>query len=284
MMNLRVFESSARDGIQSLTNRIPTNIKIGLVDRIAKAGIKDIEVASATKLAQMDDGEAVFRGIDRSGPARFWVLVPNPRGFAAAKSWGARHFGLIASASDEFSQKNTNMGIAEAFKERHVPMLREIDGEGMDARVYLSCCFGFKSADDVQEEDVVELAKSFSFLKGKVVICDTTARATPEKVDRLFRKLADENFKEGELSVHFHGSPDLVMDNLDAAASSPLVGTIDTSLRRLGGCPAAMKERGRDLNNAPTQDVVAFLRERGFATDVDIGKLDEAGAFIMPHL
>ncbi len=202
---LSIYESSLRDGLQALKRNIPTEVKIGFGKRLEKAGFQDIEVGSVTKLEQMRDSEAVFKELNQSGSAKYWTLVPNPKGLHKAKMWGCRHFGIPASASDSFSRANIRRGIVEAYEDWHVPMLQQTAYERMKVRVYLSCCFGFKSPDDVSEEVVVALGTMYRKYDAKIVLSDTMGWATAEKVRGLFQKFWNEGFLPGDLAFHPHG-------------------------------------------------------------------------------
>lgn len=55
---------------------------------------------------------------------------------------------------------------------------------------------------------------------------------------------------------------------------------MDSSVAGLGGCPYAKGASG----NVATEDVVYMLNGLGIKTDVDLGKLLQAGEFISKHL
>jgi hydroxymethylglutaryl-CoA lyase len=58
------------------------------------------------------------------------------------------------------------------------------------------------------------------------------------------------------------------------------ISVIDSSVAGLGGCPYAKGASG----NVATEDVVYMLNGLGIKTNVDLGKLMEAGEFICRHL
>ena len=58
------------------------------------------------------------------------------------------------------------------------------------------------------------------------------------------------------------------------------IGTVDSSVSGLGGCPYAKGATG----NVATEDVVYMLNGLGVKTNVDLGKLMLAGDFICNHL
>ena len=58
------------------------------------------------------------------------------------------------------------------------------------------------------------------------------------------------------------------------------ISTVDSSVSGLGGCPYAKGATG----NVATEDVVYMLNGLGVKTNVDLGKLMQAGDFISKHL
>ena len=58
------------------------------------------------------------------------------------------------------------------------------------------------------------------------------------------------------------------------------ISTVDSSVSGLGGCPYAKGASG----NVATEDVVYLLNGVGVKTNVNLGKLMLAGAFISKHL
>ncbi len=294
-----IYESSLRDGLQALKQNIPTKVKIGFGKRLEKAGFKNIEVGSVTKIEQMRDSEAVFKELNKSGSAKYWTLVPNPKGLHKAIMWGCRHFGIPASASDPFSRANIRRGITEAYEDWHLPMLQKTAYEGIKVRFYLSCSFGYKSPDDVTEEVVVTLGSMAHRYNAKIVLSDTMGWATPDKVRRLFQEFWNEGFLPSDLAFHPHGPPKRVMENTAAAIQEFIkreqvlgevaaggfgLGEIDATIRNFGGCPAAQKAAGRDLNNVPTQDVISYCNAQNILTGVDLEKVNEASNFFISSL
>ena len=272
--SVKVFDTSARDGIQALKKFVPTDEKIKLVNRLSAAGIQDIEVASVTKLEQMRDGQEVFEGIVKFPDTRYWVLTPNLYGLQKAMSWGCRHIGMIASASEEFSIANTNIGIEEGYSKRQKPLIETALKSGVFVRAYLSCVFGFKSAEDVSEENALaSIERFYKFGSGvQVIVCDTTNLGTPERISSFFQKVKKRGMHPNRFGVHFHGEKQQVISNIEAAIDQG-VREVDTSLKGLGGCPSAKKQHDKELSNAPTERVVKWLNESGYSTGINLNRL-----------
>jgi hydroxymethylglutaryl-CoA lyase len=84
---VRIVDVGPRDGLQNEKATIATDVKVGLVDRLADAGVRSIEAASFVSpkwVPQMADGAEVMAGIRRKPGVVYSALVPNMKGFEAA--------------------------------------------------------------------------------------------------------------------------------------------------------------------------------------------------------
>src|SRR5262249_32629745 len=76
-----------RDGLQNEPVSVPTEIKVGLIDRLTDAGLPAIEATSFVSpkwVPQMADSAQVMAAIRRKPGVRYPVLTPNLKGFEAA--------------------------------------------------------------------------------------------------------------------------------------------------------------------------------------------------------
>src|SRR6218665_1348881 len=108
------------------TMSLPAKVKIGLVQRLQDAGLKNIEVTSYVSpqwVPQMADNHQVMAGIARQQGVVYSVLTPNLKGFAAALPDRPDEIVVFGSASEAFSQKNINCSIAQSI-ERFAPVVQ----------------------------------------------------------------------------------------------------------------------------------------------------------------
>ena len=78
-----VYEVGPRDGLQNEPDAIATAAKIALVDRLACAGLRRIEITSFVSphwIPQLADAEQVAAGAARRDGVRYSALVPNLKG------------------------------------------------------------------------------------------------------------------------------------------------------------------------------------------------------------
>src|SRR5438105_14592620 len=86
-----MVEVGPRDGLQNEQSPVPTEIKVGLIDRLSDAGLPAIEATSFVSpkwVPQMADNAEVMARIGRTLALRDPVLAPDPQGFGAALAAG----------------------------------------------------------------------------------------------------------------------------------------------------------------------------------------------------
>src|SRR5256885_5455533 len=89
---VRIVDVGPRDGLQNEAKRVPTEVKIELIHRLAEAGLPAVEAAALVLPEwgpQMSDGAQVMSGLRRKPGVAYPVLVPDLQGFEAAGAPGA---------------------------------------------------------------------------------------------------------------------------------------------------------------------------------------------------
>ena len=277
-----IVEVGGRDGLQNEPKTVPTPIKIELIDRFTKAGLRKIEVGSFVSpewVPQMAGSAEVLAGINRQEGVEYSVLVPNMKGFKAATAGESPPDKVVifGSASEVFSKKNINCSKAESM-ERFGEVARKTKEYGMQLRGTVSCAFGFYE-DNVTLEDVTEVVASFRELDcDEINIADTIGVATPNHVYALLEHLKQEVPAE-QLSMHFHDTYGQGMANICASLQAGIT-TFDSSVAGLGGCPYANGATG----NVATEDVLYLLHGLGIETGADLNAVAETGRFILEQL
>jgi hydroxymethylglutaryl-CoA lyase len=195
------------------------------------------------------------------------VLVPNEKGYEAARAAGAKVIAVFASASEGFSRANINCSVAEAV-DRFKPVVARARADGIKVRGYISCVLGCPFDGAVKPQAVVDVAKTLWELGCyEVSLGDTIGVGTPLKARQLLRAVAD-NVPMAHLAMHFHDTYGQAMANLYAGMEEG-ARVIDSAAGGLGGCPYAPGATG----NVATEDVVYMLEGMGIATGVDMAKL-----------
>ncbi len=278
---ITLVEVGPRDGLQNEKNIIPTDIKIELINRLSDSGLSVIEVSSFVSpkwVPQMADNKQVFAGIKHKTDIIYPVLVPNRKGYDAAKQAGATQIALFAAASEAFSQKNTNCSIEESFRRlEEVAKLAKQDKIKM--RGYVSCMLGCPYEGDIDIVAACEIAKRLYDLGcEEISLSDTIGVGTAGKARKMVETAASMLPLE-HLAIHFHDTYGQALANIYACLEVG-ISTIDSAVGGLGGCPYAQGAAG----NVASEDVLYMLNGLGIETGVDINKLIDAALFICQYL
>ena len=119
METVEIFEVGPRDGLQPEPVFVETAKKIELVNRLAEAGCKRIEVTSFVNpkwVPQMRDAKELVQGIARKPGVVYNALVPNMKGFERAAECGLKEVVTIMSTSESHNRKNLNCSVAESLR------------------------------------------------------------------------------------------------------------------------------------------------------------------------
>jgi hydroxymethylglutaryl-CoA lyase len=271
-----LYEVGPRDGLQNEARLIPAADKVRLVDLLSGTGLRKIEVTSFVSpkwVPQMADGREVLAGIRRRPGVTYAALVPNLKGYEAARSASVGEVAIFASASEGFSRKNINCSIAESI-ERFRDVARRANDDGMPMRGYVSCVTDCPYDGPTPPAEVARVTKLLLDLGCyEASLGDTIGAGTPEKVDAMLRAVLEVSPPE-RLAGHFHDTKGRAIDNIEASLALGLR-TFDASAGGLGGCPFAPGAAG----NVATGEVARLLAQRGHPTGIDLAKLDAAEAF-----
>src|SRR5262244_4625728 len=103
---VKMVEVGPRDGLQNESKAVPAATKIALIERLAEAGLPVVEAGAFVSpkwVPQMADTAAVMAGIARKPGVSYAVLVPNLKGYDAARAAGAGEVAVFAAATETFS-------------------------------------------------------------------------------------------------------------------------------------------------------------------------------------
>ncbi len=272
-----LVEVSPRDGLQNETAQVPASAKIEFIDKLSRAGMPVIEITSCVSarwVPQLGDHSQVIRGIQRITGVRYPVLVPNLRGLEDAVAAGATEVSVIASASESFSEKNSNCSIEQGLV-RCGQILEKANHYNLRVRGYVSCTLGCPYEGTIPLEQVVRVSKKlFQLGCPEIALSDTIGVGTPYRVQNMLRGVS-QKIPVQHLAVHFHDTYGQALANILAALEVGIK-MIDCSVAGLGGCPYASGATG----NVASEDLLYMLNGLGITTGVDLEKLIEAGEYI----
>jgi hydroxymethylglutaryl-CoA lyase len=266
---VKVREVGPRDGFQNEPEVIPTDDKVRLIERLARTGLKRLEVTSfvrADVIPQLADAAEVLERADIPQDVAVSVLIPNERGLENALRLRERfsEVNLFLSASETHNRKNVNRSIEESLSglERVIASARE---EGLRCEGVISVAFGCPYEGDVPQERVMAIAgRLVDAGCEEIAFGDTTGMANPGQVRRFF----EEAELDAELTAHFHNTRGQGLANVVAALDAG-VRSFESSFGELGGCPVPKGATG----NIASEDLVSMLHEMGYETGIDLEAL-----------
>jgi hydroxymethylglutaryl-CoA lyase len=267
---VRIIEMGPRDGLQNEKTAVSVEARIAFIEALVAAGLDTVEVGafvSPKAIPQMASSDAVLRGVAHVTGAEFHVLVPNEKGFDAARAAGAKVVSVFAAASEGFSRANINCSVAESIA-RFKPVLARAKADGVKVRGYISCVLGCPFDGEIKPKAVADLASTLWDLGCyEISLGDTIGVGTPDKAKAMLRAVAA-NIPAAKLAMHFHDTYGQALANLYAGLEEG-VRVIDAAAGGLGGCPYAPGATG----NVATEDVLYMLEGMGVRTGIDMEKL-----------
>jgi hydroxymethylglutaryl-CoA lyase len=278
---VKIVEVGPRDGLQNEQANVSTLLKIELIERLARSGLKCIEstaFVSPKWVPQMADAAAVLAGITKLPGVSYPVLVPNLRGYQDALAADATEVAIFAAASEAFSEKNIHCSIATSL-ERFRPILEDARRSNIKVRAYISCVLGCPYQGEVRPSAVAQLAHDlFNMGCYEVSLGDTIGVGTPGKTRDMIEAVA-RRVPVDRLAGHYHDTYGMAIANVYASLELG-VSVFDSSVAGLGGCPYAPGATG----NVATEDLVYLLQGLGIDHGVDLAQLTEIGQWISAQL
>ncbi len=272
MAQILIHEVGPRDGLQVEAQVVPTEVKLGWLERLIGSGIDIVQVGSFVhpqKVPQMADTDELFRRLTATprGGAVLSGLVLNEKGLERGLACGVEMYCMGVSASATHSRKNTGMDPADATR-RIIETALEARRAGREVQVSVQSAFGCGFEGAVPEERVMGIVAAYLDAGLTAIsLADTAGHAYPTQVAAYVRHILVME-PTAKVTAHIHNTYGVGMANvyaaLDAGASS-----IEASVGGLGGCPFTKVAAG----NVATEDFVHALHRAGQRTDIQLDVL-----------
>jgi hydroxymethylglutaryl-CoA lyase len=274
--SVQIREVGPRDGLQNEPEILATADKVALVERLARTGLRRIEVTSfvrADVIPQLSDARAVLTAIDVPPDVSRSVLVPNSRGLDHALQL-REHFeevGVFMSASETHNLRNVNRTLASSLDSLGRVIGRSRDA-GLRVEAVIATSFGCPFEGVVPIERVLEIGRRLVGAGAQeLAFGDTTGMANPLQVARHFEAARDAFGHDVQLTAHFHNTRGQGLANVLAALQAGC-SSFESSVGEIGGCPVPAGATG----NIATEDLVCMLHEMGIRTGVELDELIDA--------
>ncbi len=278
-MKIGVVDVGPRDGLQNEDLTLSPEVRAGLCDRLAGAGLSRVEAASFVNpklVPQMAGAEEVVRGLRRNPDTIYAGLILNEKGYERAVKAGVDEVRYAFPVTDTFAKKNQNTTVSGAT-ELAARILGRARLDGVRASVTLSAAFGCPFEGPVEPGVVLGISDRVAGAgPDEIVLADTIGVGVPTQV----RKLVEGVSKTGvTVGCHFHDTRNTGIANAVAAVESGAT-VLDASVGGTGGCPFAPRATG----NISTEDLVYALHGMGYETGIDLEALIEVAAWLSEQL
>ena len=269
MKQIAIAEVGPRDGFQNISEYIPLEEKLRIIDAVMASGVQHMQITSFVSpkaIPQMKDARDLARiCLERYGDRQLYALVPNYRGAQTAWEVGIRRVSYVVSLSESHNRANINRTHEQSLQELHTIRTALPDLEVvLDLATAFGCPFeGEKHADEV----VAFLAPYAQRGIAAVNLCDTIGIAHPAQVRRAIEAVQRE-YPTLPIHLHIHDTRNMGMVNTLAGIEMG-VQSVQSTLGGLGGCPYAPGASG----NLATEDLVYMLNRMGYDTGIDTNAL-----------
>lgn len=267
--NVNIIEVGPRDGFQNISEFIPTEIKLQIIESIVSAGFKKIQVTSFVHpkaVPQMKDAKEIVDAVSKKyNDVIFTALVPNLFGAKAAYESGIREISYVISASESHNKENVRRSIKESFKELSNIRLKYKD---LRIKIDIATAFGCPFEGVVPVDKIVEMIKEANEIGvDDIFLADTIGVANPKQVEEILEYLI-KKFPNEKFGLHMHDTRGMGLANILVALQKGFT-IFESSTGGLGGCPFAPGAAG----NIASEDLVNILGQMGIETGIDLNKL-----------
>lgn len=278
---VEIVEVGPRDGLQSEPGVLPTAAKVELINRLVRAGVRRLEVASFVnpkKVPQMADAEQVLAALPKRADVTYIGLVLNRRGFDRALAAGCTEIGMALAVSDTFNRRNQGVSSEESIAV-WLDIGRAARAAGVSAQITVSAAFGCPFEGEIPIARVVEIARRCAEAGPReIALADTIGVGVPSQVSELVGAVR-EAVPGMALRCHFHNTRNTGLANAYAAVEAG-VGVLDASVGGIGGCPFAPAATG----NIPTEDLLYMLERSGVQTGISLDALIDTAKWLQEQL
>lgn len=274
MKKIIFSDVTARDGLQSLNNRLSINQKTKLIQDLSKCKFLEIEVGSLINpkvMPKMKDSLNVYKNTLNNN-YKSYLLAGNKKSMEDINNKKIKYFSLFSSTSDTFNLSNINTSVLGSFI-RFRQMLEMLDNRNYHhIKGYISCIGECPFKGEIPIERTLQVIEDFMEIGvDEICLADTIGTLEPDKLELILNEVTN-MYDPNLFSLHFHTdnkySNDIWKKNLDVSLKKGIF-KFDTSLLGIGGCPAAYSQCTKN-GNLDIKNALMFFKEN----NVEIENID----------
>ncbi|HHX36656.1 MAG TPA: hydroxymethylglutaryl-CoA lyase [Clostridiaceae bacterium] len=275
MRKINIVEVGPRDGFQNICDFISTETKLNVIDAIAKAGVKHIQVTSFVNpkaIPQMKDAKTVAEVCkERYSDIEISALTPNLRGVDDAVAAGITNLSYVISLSESHNKANVRKTRDESIAELEKVLKKY---PSIHLTLDLATTFGCPFEGIYTTDQVVHFVDRLVSIGVKDInLCDTVGLANPQQVRNIVSQVISK-YPQIKFQIHIHDTRGMGLVNTLAGIEAG-IDYVQSTLGGLGGCPFAPGASG----NTSTEDLVYMLNEMNFDTGIQFSRLLAAAKY-----
>jgi isopropylmalate/homocitrate/citramalate synthase len=263
-----VCDVGPRDGLQNEEVTLAPAVRAELVDRLGRAGLPRIEVASFVnpeRVPQMFGAEEVVAALAPAAEVVHAGLVLNEKGYERLRASGLKEAHYSFGATESFNRRNQNASVEDSIATAR-RIIERAHADGCRVTVTIGVAFGCPFEGAVAPGHVLDGAHRVAEAGAdEIAFADTIGVGVPEQVRQLVGAARGLGVAIG---VHFHNTRGTGIANAYAALEAGAT-VFDASVGGTGGCPFAPRATG----NIATEDLVYLLHGQGIDTGIDLEAL-----------
>ncbi|UCE31202.1 MAG: hydroxymethylglutaryl-CoA lyase [Burkholderiales bacterium] len=274
---VELVDVGPRDGLQTLSQTIPTEHKIELIEAIVDAGIRSVEAVSFAHprvLPQLADAEAVMTGLRRREGVVYRGLVPNLRGAHRALGCGVDEMVCLVSCDDDLNLRNQGMDVEATLAqiEQTTELAR---AQARSVSVVIALAFFMLGKGPTPFERLRAICRRLAgFGVERLTLAASVGMADPRQVFETVCRLRAE-LPRVQFGLHLHNRNGMALANAFAGLLAG-VSWLEGSILGVGGDAWFPADDVTVLGNVPMEDLVQMTELIGVETGVDLQRYLQA--------
>jgi hydroxymethylglutaryl-CoA lyase len=275
--SVEVIEVGPRAGLQSLPRVIPTADKLRMIELLADAGFRTIEVTALVRpdvVPQLADADRLLARLPRRDRLAYRALVATRRGAERAVAGGVDEVLGLVSCSETYNRRNQGMSVQRSVEDiRAVFDICRTHDIGFTAGIALAFFCPYEGETPMHRPLAI-VDQLVAHGVERLYVAASMGMADPAHVHRLCSAILDRHPRLS-LGLHLHDTNGMALANAVAAMDAG-VRWFEGSICGIGG-GIAMPMSTLDIGNVASEDLVSMLEAMGIHTGVDVAALRDVG-------
>lgn len=268
--NMKLVEVGLRDGLQSVSDFIPTEQKLAILDGMLESGFRTIEITSFAHpkvLPQFSDAKEMISSAPRVNGVTYRALAPNLKGVQLAAETEIDEITMVLPVDPGMAQMNQN-STPERLLEEFEKAVEIAHSAGKPIIAGIATAFFAPCRGEVPQNDLHRFIESTVRAGADAIyLAGTTGMETPPEFAEALDHVTD-RYPDLPVGVHLHNRNGMGLLN---ALTSYQHGAdwIEASFGGLGG-DMWFPGDPSVLGNLPMEDLLNALHAHSIPTGINL--------------